>query len=700
MRSFAEIPVEYLKGVGPKRAETLQKELEIFTFGDLLQHFPFRYVDRSKVYAINEIPGELAWVQIRGKIMDVSLAGKPRQQRLMASFTDGTGMVDLIWFKGIRWIAEIIKPGQELIVFGKPNLFKGRFSFPHPEITLPDGFESLLKESFQGVYNTTEKLRNQGLDSRGISKIIRTLLSHPELQLPENLPEELKNRLRLMDRAQAFKEMHFPSTTEAYQHASLRLKFEELFFVQLWMLKQKVLRKERNNGLIFSAVGDLVHRFYKENLPFDLTQAQKRVIREIRKDLGSGKQMNRLLQGDVGSGKTLVALMSMLIALDNGYQACMMAPTEILAQQHYRSIIGFLGELPVKTALLTGSTKAADRRILHESLQTGELQLLVGTHALIEDTVIFEKLGLVVIDEQHRFGVEQRARLWDKGDRPPHVMVMTATPIPRTLAMTFYGNLDYSVIDEMPPGRKPVKTVHFFEKERERVHQFMRQQIAEGRQIYIVYPLISESETLDLKALELGFENITAAFPEPDYKVSMVHGRLKPREKEMEMQRFLRKETHIMVATTVIEVGVDVPNASVMVIENAERFGLSQMHQLRGRVGRGAEQSYCILMTGVKLSHEARERLRTMVQTTDGFVIADADLRLRGPGDVMGTRQSGNLDLKLADLIKDEKILRRSREEAQRILDEDPDLRQPAHTCLVQEIARREKRAGSWSRIL
>lgn len=700
MRGFLDTPIEFLKGVGPRRAELLKKELEIFTFGDLLQHIPFRYVDRSKIYLIKDIPGEMSWIQLKGQVLDAAVSGKPRQQRLLASFSDGTGVVDLIWFKGVRWIAGMVKPGQELIIFGKPSIFRGRYSFAHPEITLPDGFDQLLEESFQGVYNTTEKLKSHGLDSGGISKLLRTLLGHPELQLPENLPDILLKRLNLPDRLMSFREIHFPSGKESYKRASVRLKFEELFFIQLWMLKNKILRKEKGNGLVFGSVGDLVNRFYRENLPFELTGAQKRVIKEMRKDLGSGKQMNRLLQGDVGSGKTLVALMTMLIALDNGYQACIMAPTEILAQQHFRSIKHFLGDLPVAVELLTGSTKSASRRALHQALASGDLHILVGTHALIEDTVVFNKLGLVVIDEQHRFGVEQRARLWDKAEHPPHVMVMTATPIPRTLAMTFYGHLDYSVLDEMPPGRKPIKTVHFYDRDRLKVFYFMRQQIEAGRQVYVVYPLIKESENLDLKDLMDGYESIVREFPLPKYAVSIVHGKMKSKDKDYEMQRFIKAETQIMVATTVIEVGVDVPNASVMVIENAERFGLSQLHQLRGRVGRGADQSYCVLMSSDKLTNEAKERLKTMVHTNDGFVISDVDMRLRGPGDVMGTRQSGNLELKISDLVKDEKILLRAREEAIRILDLDPQLLSPSNQCLQAEIRRREQRSGSWSRIL
>lgn len=699
MRAFADTPIEYLKGVGPKRAELLRSELGVSTFRDLLLHIPFRYVDRSRIYSIHEVVDDTAYIQVKGKIIDISTSGQGRQQRLIALINDGSGSMELVWFKGIRWVITQLKPGNEYVAFGKPNIFKGRINLPHPELTPASEFGEMESSPYQAVYSTTEKLRVRGLDSRGIARLMRTLIQMPEFDLQENLGSGLLHELRLPGRVEAMREIHLPTHPDRIKRAEARLKFEELFFLQLWLLKHKHLRKEKSQGIVFPKVGQLFNALF-QRLPFDLTQAQKKVMKEIRRDLGSGKQMNRLLQGDVGSGKTLVALMSILIALDNDCQACIMAPTEILAIQHFRTLTGFLEGIPVNIGLLTGSTRKSERRTLHEGLIDGSLHILVGTHALLEDTVQFKKLGLVVIDEQHRFGVEQRARLWEKGDHPPHILVMTATPIPRTLAMTLYGHLDYSVIDELPPGRKPVRTLLYSDRDRLKVFHFMRQQIAQGRQVYVVYPLIQESEALDLKDLMDGYESIVREFQPPEFAVSIVHGKMKPADKDYEMQRFKRGETQIMVATTVIEVGVDIPNASVMVIENAERFGLSQLHQLRGRVGRGADQSWCILMGSLKLTNDARTRLKTMVESNDGFLIADVDMRLRGPGDMMGTRQSGNLDIRIADLVKDEKILHRAREEAIRLLEDDPLLEKPENLRYHWELSERDARSGMWSRIL
>ncbi len=673
-RSFLDTPIEYLKGVGPKRAALLRKEAGIFTFEDLLFYFPFRYIDRSKIYKIGEINSDLAYVQLKGTISDVRVIGVRRAKRLTALLTDDTGQIELVWFQGIKWVMDTFTSGLEYIVFGKPSIFNRKFNIAHPEIELAEAYEKTMRSGLQGIYSTTEKLKRSGLNNKNLVKLMKTLVSSAPGNIREILPDEIMKRLSLTGREQALLSIHFPEDQRSLQKARARLKFEELFFIQLRLLKEKIIRIQKVNGRKFSLVGDYTHDFYNEKLPFELTEAQKRVIREIRKDIGSGRQMNRLLQGDVGSGKTLVALMSMLIALDNGYQACIMAPTGILAMQHYNSISKLIEGLGIELELLTGSTRASSRKRILEQLLSGELQILIGTHALIEESVRFRELGLVVIDEQHRFGVAQRAKLWKKDAIPPHVLVMTATPIPRTLAMTFYGDLDISVIDEMPRGRKPVMTYHYHDSARLKLYGFLRRQISEGRQVYIVYPLIKESEKLDLKDLMDGYESIVREFPLPQYAVSIVHGKLKPADKEFEMQRFIRGETQIMVATTVIEVGVDIPNASVMVIESAERFGLSQLHQLRGRVGRGADQSYCILMSGNKQTNEARSRLEIMVRTNDGFEIAETDLRLRGPGDLQGTQQSGILELKIANLVKDEKIIKYARDLATEILDEDPDL--------------------------
>jgi ATP-dependent DNA helicase RecG len=698
-RTFLETPIEFLKGVGPKRAELLRKELNIQTFNDLIGYYPFRYVDRSRIYKIRELEPELAYVQLKGTISQIRIIGEKRARRMSAIFRDDTGEIELVWFQGIKWIEGTIQPNIEYVVFGKPTVFQRRFNIAHPEIERASEFEKTIAQTLQGIYSTTEKLKSYGLNNKNLVKLIKELVSQSDGKIPETLSSEIINRLNLVSREEALHNIHFPGDQKKLQRAQARLKFEELFFIQLGLLKDKILRQKKISGFIFAHVGDKVNLFYKEKLPFALTEAQKRVIKEIRKDLGTGRQMNRLLQGDVGSGKTLVALMSMLIALDNGYQACLMAPTEILANQHFSTLTRMTEGIGVRIGILTGSTPASVRRSLHEQLQAGEMNILVGTHALIEDPVLFKNLGLVIIDEQHRFGVAQRARMWSKSDNPPHILVMTATPIPRTLAMTLYGDLDISVIDELPPGRKPVMTLLNDDGARLRIFGFMKQKIREGRQIYIVYPLIKESEKLDLKHLMDGYESIVRDFPPPEYAISIVHGKMRPADKDYEMQRFVKNQTQIMVSTTVIEVGVDVPNASVMVIENAERFGLSQLHQLRGRVGRGADQSYCILMMGDKVSHEARKRLETMIETNDGFKIAEADLRLRGPGDLQGTRQSGLLDLKIADLVQDERILKFARSLAFEILNEDPALEFPENQPMNQQLALMKQDFVNWGLI-
>jgi len=694
-----DTPIEYLKGVGPKRAEIMRKELGISTYYDLLTYYPFRYIDRSRILKIIEVSSDVAYIQIKGRITNLQLVGKGGGMRYIMTLRDETGLMDLVWFQGIAWIKDKYPVGTELIAFGKPALYAGRFNIPHPELELASDYYSAPADPLHPLYNTSEKIKQKGINSRVLSRLAKSLINQLEGLIPETLPSELLDTYKLVSREQALLNIHYPVNLEMLGKAEARLKFEELFFIQLRLLRYKVNRSEKVKGVVFEHVGSIFNEFYSKYLPFPLTNAQKKVIREIRSDLGSGRQMNRLLQGDVGSGKTLVALMSMLIALDNGFQACLMAPTEILATQHYKTISRFLDGMDVKLDLLTGSTRKAQRKEMHKLLQTGELHLLMGTHALIEDTVRFNRLGLVVIDEQHRFGVEQRARLWNKSETPPHVLVMTATPIPRTLAMTVYGDLDYSVIDELPPGRKPVKTYHFYENGHEKVYKFMKQQIDLGRQIYVVYPLIEESETLDLKNLQEGFEIMEQIFPKPRYNVSMVHGKLKPEVKEEEMQKFIRGETHIMVATTVIEVGVDVPNASVMVIENAERFGLSQLHQLRGRVGRGADQSHCLLMTSFKLSSDAKIRVDTMVKTNDGFEISDVDLKLRGPGDLEGTQQSGVLDLKIANIIRDEAVLRVTRTVAQQILDDDPHLTKEKNRKLLAQLDFLNRKTTDWAMI-
>ncbi|MCB9179791.1 MAG: ATP-dependent DNA helicase RecG [Flavobacteriales bacterium] len=699
MQDFLATPIEYLKGVGPQRGEVLRSELGIATFGDLLQHFPFRYVDRSRFHTVGELREELPYAQLRGTVDQVRTVGAKQGRRLMARFSDATGHMDLVWFKGIRWLQGALKEGEEYIVFGKVSLFKGQPNMAHPEMELAATWEAGLDSTLQPVYSTTEKATAKGLNSRGIGKLVRTLLQYPELRIPETLNAELITWLGGMDRQDAFRQVHAPVDNTHLRTATRRLKFEELFYIQLHLLMQKLLVQREVKGHPFDKVGELLNRFYAEHLPFEPTNAQKRVVKEIRRDMGSGRQMNRLVQGDVGSGKTLVALLSMLIALDNGHQTAFMAPTEILAQQHFKTLRDMLAGLPVEVRLLTGSIKSAERRSLLTALRTGHIGILVGTHALLEEVVQFERLGLVVIDEQHRFGVAQRAQLWKKSKLPPHVLVMTATPIPRTLAMTLYGDLDVSVIDELPPGRKPVRTVHRFDSSRNAMFSFLEKEIGRGRQVYVVYPLIEESEKSDLKDLTDGYESITRRFPLPKYAVSIVHGRMPQEAKDLEMGRFIRGETNILVATTVIEVGVDVPNASVMVIENAERFGLSQLHQLRGRVGRGADQSYCVLMTSDKLGADARTRIATMVGTTDGFRIAEVDLRLRGPGDLMGTQQSGLPQLHLADLVHDVELLQQARSVAIRLLDADPRLQDPANAAVRATLREQMKDKAVWGRI-
>jgi len=696
---FTDKKIEFLKGVGPQRAEVLKQELQIFTFGQLLTYFPFRHVDRSRFYKINEIHQELPYVQIKGKLTNIQLVGQKRAVRMTADFYDETASLELVWFNGIKWIKNAFKTNTEYIVFGKPTLFNQRFNIVHPEIELSSDDNPDKEKKFQPVYYSTEKLKNRGLDSKGISKLTKTLTAMCKGSIDEILPAEVMEKHKLIAREDALIQIHFPADMHALNKAQFRLKFEELFFIQLKLLKHKLIRVEKSTGYMFLKVGLLFHSFYKEHLPFDLTAAQKKVMKEIRQDTGSGKQMNRLLQGDVGSGKTIVALMTILLAIDNGYQACLMAPTEILAKQHYDTISKLLLKLNLKIELLTGSVRAAKRRLIQEQLLKGEIHILVGTHALIEEAVQFKKLGLVVIDEQHRFGVAQRAKLWKKSQNPPHILVMTATPIPRTLAMTLYGDLDVSVIDELPPGRKSVKTVHKYDTARQQLNDFIKNQIKQGRKVYFVYPLIEESEKLELKYLTDGYESISKAFPLPEYQICKVHGQMKSKEKDLEMSRFINRKAQILVSTTVIEVGVDVPNASVMVIENADRFGLSQLHQLRGRVGRGAEQSYCILMTDHKISGDARMRIDTMVRTNDGFEIAETDLKLRGPGDILGTQQSGLIDLKIANIARDEQIIQLTRSTAMDILKEDPELSKEKYKKMAAHLKTIEKQGEIWGKI-
>ncbi len=699
MGDVLKTSIEFLKGVGPQRAATLQLDLNIFSFEDLLNHFPFKYVDRSQFQKINQLTPELSYVQLKGVLLSAEEVGTGKGKRLSAIFKDDTGTLELVWFRGAQWIKKSLQLGKEYIVYGKPTLFGSKFNISHPELTLYTVASLQELKGLQPVYNSSENMKNRGMDSKGIRKMISVLLPELKGKILETLNAEIIADLQFLSREQAYHQIHQPQNLEMANRAIARLKFDELFFAQLRILKVKQGRQINYAGFIFDKVGDHFNGFYSKHLPFELTGAQKRVIKEIRKDMGSGKHMNRLLQGDVGSGKTMVALMSILIALDNGFQAAIMAPTEILAQQHFTTFSELLEPLNIHVKLLTGSIKGKERQSILENLSGGSLQVIVGTHALIEDPVVFKNLGLVVIDEQHRFGVAQRSKLWKKNTRAPHVLVMTATPIPRTLAMTLYGDLDTSIIDELPPGRKPIMTKHFTDGARLRVFGFMRDQIALGRQVYVVYPLIEESEAMDYKDLMDGYESLLRAFEPPHYQIAVMHGRMKPDAKDFEMKRFKDGVCQIMVATTVIEVGVNVPNASVMIIESAERFGLSQLHQLRGRVGRGAEQSYCILMTADKLSAEAKTRMRTMCDTNDGFKIAEVDLKLRGPGDIEGTRQSGMLDFKIADLVKDSQALQIARQKAIEILQEDENISKPENRYIAQRLNEITDPKSNWSRI-
>ncbi|MEM6316647.1 MAG: ATP-dependent DNA helicase RecG [Bacteroidota bacterium] len=699
--SVLDKAIEFLKGVGPTKGDLLKKELSIYTFRDLLMSFPFRYVDKTKFHKIKDLNEESETVQIRGILRRLETAGDGRKKRLVGRFRDDTGVIELVWFRGANWLQKSLQVGGEYVAYGKINNFKGKISLPHPEMEAVTAEGVKKATSFAPVYPSTEKLNLRGLDAKGRRKLMQVLFEQiNEVDVRENLPNYLIEKFNFPGRFEAIRNLHFPKNQRDLERAQKRLKFEELFFLQLRLLQIRGRRRATVKGIPFPAIGENFLTFYNEKLPFELTGAQKRVIKEIRRDLGSGGQLNRLLQGDVGSGKTIVGLMCMLIALDNGYQSCLMAPTEILAQQHYAGIREYVEGMDIEVGFLSGSVKGKKRKELLEKLQKGDIDILIGTHALIEDWVVFKNLGLAITDEQHRFGVKHRAKLWQKSKpSPPHILVMTATPIPRTLAMTLYGDLEVSVIDELPPGRKEIKTVHRNEGHRLRVIGFMKEEITKGRQIYIVFPLIEESEKLDLQNLENGYELLLRDFPMPDYQISVVHGRMKPKDKDFEMQRFVNGETQIMVATTVIEVGVNVPNASVMIIENTERFGLSQLHQLRGRVGRGAEQSYCILMTGYKLSKEARSRIQTMTGTNDGFKIAEADLQLRGPGNMEGTQQSGVLNFKLADLSKDQRILQIAREVANRILDQDPNLEKPINGRLNWYMKTQGQKYKAWSRI-
>ena len=699
MSQLLQTPIEFLKGVGPSRGELLRKELGIYKYGDLVQFFPNRYIDRTRYYKINELTPTNAEVQLIGKIISLKTIEQKRGKRLVATFKDETGQMELVWFQGQKWVKENLKLNTDVVIFGKCSAFNGIFNMPHPEIELLAEHQQSLRSAMQPIYPSTETLSNRGISNRAFIKIIEQLFSERDLNFIEPLPDYLVNELKLISKNKAMFNIHFPKSNEDLAKAQFRLKFEELFFIQMQLITKNLIHKHKIKGHPFTNVGPYFNEFYSNHLPFDLTNAQKRVLKEIRNDMGNPAQMNRLLQGDVGSGKTIVALMSMLLALDNGFQACLMAPTEILANQHFMGLSELAIPLNLNIKLLTGSVKIADRRIIHEELENGSLHILIGTHALLEDKVQFKNLGLAIIDEQHRFGVEQRSKLWKKNDIPPHVLVMTATPIPRTLAMSLYGDLDISVIDELPPGRKPIQTVHRFDSNRLKVWKFIRDEITKGRQIYIVYPLIQESEKMDYKDLMDGYESISRDFPLPDYAVSIVHGKMKPVEKESEMQRFIKGKTQIMVATTVIEVGVNVPNASVMIIESAERFGLSQLHQLRGRVGRGAEQSYCILMTSHKLSADSKVRMETMTRTNDGFEIAEVDLKLRGPGDIMGKQQSGILNLKIADLVKDRDILELARYHALKILKADAPLEKPEHAALRKVFIELSAKQNIWNYI-
>nr|WP_298926028.1 ATP-dependent DNA helicase RecG [uncultured Allomuricauda sp.] len=697
--NFLETPIPYLKGVGPNRADTLGSELGIQTYRDLLHLFPNRYLDKTSYYKINQLQPSGADVQVVGKIIRIKTVEQKRGKRLVASFVDETGEMELVWFRSHKWIRENLKLNEPYVVFGRTTRYGSTFSMPHPEMELLSEHQKGLKIAMQPIYPSTEKLSAKGITNRVIAKMMQQLFLECKGQFPESLSTAILDELKLIPKSEALFNIHFPKNQDLLAKAQFRLKFEELFYVQLQLISKKLLRKQKIKGLPFDNVGENFNTFFKEHLPFELTNAQKKVIKEIRNDMGSNAQMNRLLQGDVGSGKTIVGLMCMLLAIDNGFQTCLMAPTEILANQHFNGLKELLGDMNINISLLTGSTKKSARNIIHEQLENGELNILVGTHAVLEDKVQFKNLGLAIIDEQHRFGVAQRSKLWHKNEVPPHILVMTATPIPRTLAMSLYGDLDISVIDELPPGRKPIKTVHRFDSNRLKVFQFIRDEIKKGRQIYMVYPLIKESEALDYKDLMDGYESVARDFPLPDYQISIVHGKMKPSDKDYEMERFVKGETQIMVATTVIEVGVNVPNASVMIIESAERFGLSQLHQLRGRVGRGAEQSFCILMTSHKLSEDAKTRLETMVRTNDGFEIAEVDLKLRGPGDLMGTQQSGILNLKIADIVKDNQILKTARYYALQLLKDDPKLEREGNRSILFAYTKMMQQKTIWNYI-
>lgn len=711
MSTNLQTPIDYLKGVGPNRADLLRKELGIHTYQDLINLFPNRYLDRTQYYKINQLQPNASEVQIVGKIIKFEEVAQKRGKRLVATFKDETGTMELVWFRGQKWIRESLKINTPYVIFGKTNLFANKFSMPHPDIELLSEHQANLRSNMQAIYPSTEKLSNKGISNRVMTKIMQNLFLETKGKFAETLSKNLLKENQLISKSEALFNIHFPQNQEALSKAKFRLKFEELFYIQLQLILKNLINKKKIKGLPFDKVGEHFNNFYKHHLPFELTNAQKRVLKEIRSDLGSHAQMNRLLQGDVGSGKTIVALMSILMALDNDYQACLMAPTEILSVQHYNGLVELCKNLKIRIKLLTGSSKASERKEIHNLLENGELDLLIGTHALLEDKVKFKNLGLAIIDEQHRFGVKQRSKLWKKGPSiilengeqsapiPPHILVMTATPIPRTLAMSIYGDLDISIIDELPPGRQAIKTVHRYDNNRLKVFRFIRDEIAKGRQVYIVYPLIQESAQMDYKDLMDGYESIARDFPAPKYQISIVHGQMKPADKDFEMQRFAKGETQIMVATTVIEVGVNVPNASVMIIESAERFGLSQLHQLRGRVGRGAAQSYCILMTSHKLSENSKTRIQTMCQTNDGFEIAEVDLKLRGPGDIMGTQQSGVLNLRIADVVKDSNILQHARYWAKQLLSKDPSLSHPENAVILNTYRQMAKFKNIWNYI-
>jgi ATP-dependent DNA helicase RecG len=698
MHQFLSTDIAYLKGVGPQRAKALFDELKLSSYNDLIHYFPFRYVDKTTFTTVRQSFYSESAVQMKGRINDIRELGDGRKKRLVAKFYDDSGSVDLVWFKGASWVKPLIESDCEFILFGKVTKFGRGYNITHPEV---EKFQLAQTKAgnLQPVYNSGEKLTSKGLNSRGVEKVMRTLVSLSADKISSPLTPEIEKKYALMSKGEALQQIHFPDNPEQLKKASTRLKFEELFFLQLTLIKQKMVSQRRTKGFVFDTVGVHFNTFYQHYLPFELTNAQKRVVKEIRKDFSRGLHMNRLLQGDVGSGKTLVAMLVMLIALDNGFQATLLAPTAILARQHFESLNEFLEPMGIKAGILTGSSKTKERREIDQGLRSGDIQILIGTHAILEDKVVFQNLGISIIDEQHKFGVAQRSKLWKKNIQPPHVLVMTATPIPRTLAMTFYGDLDISVIDELPPGRKPIQTIHYFDSKRLLMFQFLEDEIKKGRQVYVVYPLIEESEKLDYKDLMDGYESMSRRFPRPDYHISIVHGKMKPVDKEYEMKLFAQGKTQILVGTTVIEVGVNVPNASVMVVESAEKFGLSTLHQLRGRVGRGAEQSYCILMSSYKLGVESKKRMETMVRTNDGFEIAEVDLAMRGPGDIMGTQQSGILDLKIADLVKDNQLLTLARIAASEVLDADEDLTHKSNYPIRQELLRQMKRKTNWSRI-